>query len=504
MGKTNYKFTDIGPGLKALDFEPFGGIEGFLAQTSNGGTSTRPQLLKRVLPWLAKATDMTALAVSELPFEIMRGDEVYDTSTAWENRFGGMPSPQTLLYNLASSLCLGRAYVIPTVTSKLVVNLQYCAPQSVTPYIRSDIEWFDRVTSYGSTARYYPAYDADDATREQMLYFWLPDADVECGPAESYPAGTALLSAELLTSVDRTLSIYAQRGFVPATILAGKGLGNAADRLAAEKWWNRFLRGWTDTVAKIINAEMMTLIKVGAGLDELRGVYGELNKQAIENIGTAYGVPAALFMSDMAFASEVNPMIKVWYTTSQFVKIYRCIENTFNTQLLNRWGLKMAFRPETIDAFQEDEVQRAASFAQYVTSGIKRSVAAQMVGLELPVGVEYEDLDPEPEPEPEAPVVPVVAQPVAPPVVAEEQEKPMPGDMEKWMRKALKKLSAGSAACGFESDEISVDENERITAALPACKTSADVRRVFENRPVDQIKRALDWLENHELIGAKN
>ena len=127
--KTDLIFTQMGPGLKGINFDTWGGIEGFLRETSTGGASTRPQQLRRVLPWLAKATDMTALAVSELPFDIMDGEDVFDTSSDWQDRLGGMPSPQSLFYNLASSLCLGRAYVIPTVTSRAIVSLQYCAPQ---------------------------------------------------------------------------------------------------------------------------------------------------------------------------------------------------------------------------------------------------------------------------------------------------------------------------------------------------------------------------------------
>jgi hypothetical protein len=505
MAKQQLEIKTVGPGLKTINFDAFGGLDGFLSATSNGGAVSQPQAMRRVLPWLAKATDMTALAVSQLPFDLMQGDTVYDSSAKWANRLGGMLSPQTLLYNLAASLCLGQAYVIPTVTSRQVISLQYCAPQSVRPEITDDIEYFDRVTSFGAQTRYWPVGEIDEHPDAQMMYFWLPDSDVELGPAMSYPTGNALLASELLVSIDRTLAIYAHRGFVPPTILAAKGMGNQTERDKAEAWWNKFLRGWTNTIAKIINAEAMTVTKVGAGMDELRGIYVELNHQNIENIGTSFGIPAALFMSDMAFASEVNPMIKVWYTTSQFVKIYTCIEQTFNTQLLDRFGLRMVFRPETIDAFQEDEVQRADAFVKYTTAGIKPSIAAQMVGLELPEGVEYEDLDPEekePAPVPAA-LVPFAGQDNAPVEVEEpedEEPEPMPADVEKWMRKATKRLKeTGSAVCEFESAAISVDENERITEALPECKTAADVRRVFENKPVDQIKRALDWLEQHEV-----
>jgi hypothetical protein len=415
----NIKIKDLSDGLKGISFEQWGGLDGFLAATSVGGGGNRVQELRRVVPWLAKATDMTANAISALPFDIVNeAGDVVDTSTDWKNKVGGLKSPEILFYKLASSLCLGRAYVIPRATSKVIVDLQYCAPHTVEARIGANgVEWFDRVADTGKAERYYPA---DSKQSNIMLYFWLPDSDVELGPALSFPAGTALLSTNLLFSMDSTIQTYSERGFVPATLLSAKGMPSQSEREKAENWWNRWLRGWTKEAAKIVNSEAMTVNRIGAGLDELKGSYGELTKQAIENIGTAFGIPAALFMSDMAFASEVNPMIKVWYTTSSFVRIYKTIEQTFNDQLLNRWNYKLIFRPETIDAFQQEEVDRSAAFTSYVNAGIKPSIAAQMVGLELPVGIEYEDLDPE---------IPEVLEPFAgqnPPPNEEQQPLPIP------------------------------------------------------------------------------
>lgn len=419
---TSIKVTDIkGTELKGINFDAWGGFQGFLDATSNGGTGVgwKAQQLRRVVPWLAKATDMTANAIAALPFDIIDANgNVLDTSTDWKNKFGGIPSPKTLLYKIAASLCLGQAYLSPTFTKRLIVNLQYFAPQTITPNIDiNGLQWFDRSNEKGKVERYYPV---DSEQEKLLMYFWLPDPDVEIGPALSYPAGAALLASKLLYSFDDTIQTYSERGFVPATLLSAKGMPGPAEREKAENWWNRFLRGWTKEAAKIVNAEAMTVNRVGSGMDELKGAYAEMTKQAIENIGTAYGIPAALFMSDMAYASEVNQMIKVWYQTATFVNIYGTIESTFTAQLLEQYGARWVFRPETIDAFQEEESTRAAAFKVYVDAGIKQSIAAQMVGLELPTGVEYEDLDPEEEPEP---VIPPVM-PIEPPTEQPEEEAP--------------------------------------------------------------------------------
>lgn len=395
MAKTKgVSIRDLGENLKGINFEIFGGIDGFLAMTSGTGDSdiAQAQQLRRVVPWLAKAVDMTANAVSALPFDILRENgELYDTSADWKNKTGGLESPESLFYMLASSLCFGRAYLIPQLTSRAIVELQYCAPQTVREEIgRDGVQWFDRTTDKGAVARYYPI---ESELEPALIYFWLPDSDVELGPAQTYPAGNALLSARLLFNMDGTIATYAERGFIPPTVLGAKGMPGPAEREKAERWWDRFFRGKTDIAAKIINTEALSVVKVGAGMEDIRGAYPELTKQMIENIATAFGIPSGLFMSDMAFATEVKHLVKLWYTTSAFVKIYKAIERGFNEQVLKAWGLKLTFNPNAIDAMQEEEMERATAFSTYVNAGMRPSVAADMLGIELPQGVESADLD---------------------------------------------------------------------------------------------------------------
>jgi hypothetical protein len=59
----------------------------------------------------------------------------------------------------------------------------------------------------------------------------------------------------------------------------------------------------------------------------------------------------------------------------------------------------MEFNLDTMDVFQTDEHQRAGAFRAYVDAGLKPSFVAEMLGMELPDGWEYADLDPD-EPEP--------------------------------------------------------------------------------------------------------
>jgi hypothetical protein len=368
---TNTPFIYATQGAKKnFDFAPWGGLEGFLEASKLQGSGNGVQL-KRLVPDLAHAVDMTAVAISSLPFDILDADDnVYDTSTNWKNLLGGMPNPQRLIYLLASSLCGGSAYLLPTRTPRLVFDLQYCAPHSITPYIDMDgLQWFDRATEQGKTSRVY---------LNGMVYFWLPDSDIEIGPAQNHPLGNATLDAQVIYNMKNTMRMYGERGFVPITLLGAKGMPNEGERQKAEGFFDRLLRGGFNVLAKIVNSDALTLIKVGAGMDELKQSYIELRRDAKESIADSFGIPTALFMSDNAFASEFNALRKQWYTASRFVGIYQTIEETFTDQLLKPYGYKMRYNLEALEIFQEDESARAGALGSFVSAVTTSPEAAQL------------------------------------------------------------------------------------------------------------------------------
>ena len=326
--------------IKSFDFSPWGGLEGFLNATSNGASANnKGAALKRLVPDLSRAVDMVAVGVSSLPFDIVDADtgDVFDSSVDWQDSIGGMPNPQRLLYLLASSLCGGAAYLIPQRTPRYIYNLQYAAPHTITPQLRmTGLEYFDRNTDLGESMRYNP---------KDIIYFWLPDSDVEIGPALNTPLSNAMQDAELTLNIKNTMRIYGERGFVPITLLGAKGMPNEAERQKAEGFFDRLLKGGFDVLAKIVNSEALSLIKVGAGMEELKGSYIEILRQSKEDIAQAFGIPTALFMSDNAFASEFNALRKQFYSSSRFKCIYQTIEETFTDQLLKPYGKAMFFRP---------------------------------------------------------------------------------------------------------------------------------------------------------------
>jgi hypothetical protein len=479
---------------KSVDFSPWGGLEGFLEASKAGNTGSPSIMLKRAVPDLARAVDMTATAVASLPFEFVdaKTNKVIDSSVDWKDKLGGFPNPQRLLYLLASSLCGGAAYMIPRRTPKLIYDLTYCAPHNVTPQIgREGLKWFDRSTDEGKFETIYP---------DKMIYFWLPDSDVEIGPAKNTPLSNAMMDAMLLLNATNTMAMYGKRGFVPITLLGAKGMPNQTEREKSERFFDRLLKGGFDVLAKIVNSEALSLIKVGAGMDELRGSYVELKKESKEAIAQAFGIPAAIFLSDNAFASEVNPMRRHWYETSRFVSICHTIEEVISEQLLKKYGAAMFFRPETLDIFQEDESARAASLGSLV-SAIDTSPQTAKFGMSI-LGYELNEKqkgeldkliatkEEDKRKAEEAAAQQLTPNPNDP---KDEQAEKVPAksvvnlspesikDLALWRQMALRFLKKGKALpIDFEAKALPEDVAAPIRLKLAEAKTEAQVNKAFD------------------------
>ena len=466
--------------FKAIDFTSWGGLDGYLKATSSG-IVTRASLLKSVVPWLAKAVSVTSNAVASLPFDFVNSSgDVIDTSTDWKNKIGGLTNPRRLIGLLSASLCGGSAYLIPTRTNRRLIDLQYVAPHTITPWItRNGLEYFQRATDKGKFETLQP---------DELIYFWLPDSDVEIGEPVTSPMSTSVIAAELLASMSSTMKIYGDRGFVPAYIGNVKGMPDKDEKTKAENYLTRFLRGAYQNNVKLINSESMELIRVGAGMEELKGAYTEIQQQAIEDIGTAFGIPAALFMSDKSFASEVASLTRTWYETSEFVKIWQTIEETFNNQILAPYGVRMQFKPESLSVFQEDENARASAVGAYTDAIVSNPAVARFVMSFMGVDLDEEQeaalnkiiADMEEKPDDTTPAAEQAAT-----VVEQQPVEPMSPDETKdlalWYSKAKAwHLKGKGTAVDWENKHLREEIAAPIRLALASAKNELDIVKAFE------------------------
>jgi hypothetical protein len=368
------KIPVYGSELKSIDFSPWGGFEGFLSAST--GAMDNAAMLRKFVPWFNKAVVMTANAGSQLPYEFTRNGEEVDEAEVW----GAIQSPRTFMYKVFASLCGGAAYAIPQVTSRAIIDFRYLNPNTVQPQ-------YDLAT--GELRYFQRSYNAitENIQPKDMLYFWLPDDTVEIGPAQITPTSNALMAAGLLGAMDNTIKVYGENGFIKPMFAVAEGIPNAAERERAENLLSAFVRGTWKRVVKIVNAKSLIPQPVGAGMEDLKGSYVEITRQQIENIAAAFGIPSGLFMSDNAFATEMDALIETWYTTGTFVTLYQTVEDTLNRQMWSRFGIEAKFNLEKVKAFQKEENDKSGSLATLSTTFTSYPeasvIAAGILGYDL-------------------------------------------------------------------------------------------------------------------------
>ncbi len=402
----------------------------FLAGEPVEGTETSTTYWRRV-PWLFRAVELRSNAVGSAPWRLMKGDTETANSATWDDPLGVLPNPQRLFWLLEAALSIwGMGYYWRERNRVKGLPLRYIVPSTIEPKIDETQGLLGFWRTLGTSRKFY--------TTDNLIYFWHPDPTVELGPPTVSPVGAALSAAGVLYNVDAFAAAFINRGAIKATLLTVEGNPEEGEKQRLKSWWGRAVTGMSNAFSSNVFSAAVKPVVVGEGLESLANV--ELTATRREDIATALGIPQTLLFSTgaggLGGGGVVGQDERHFYDKTIRAEC-DFIEAVLNEQLWRPLGYRMEFTLDELDVFQEDEVQRAAAFKTYVDAGLDRSLVAEMVGLELPDGWEYADLDPDETEEPE-PVPPMLA-----PFAGEQpQEVEYEDDREEITRKALDDLRA--------------------------------------------------------------
>lgn len=407
------KIFSVGNSTKSI---PLDGITswadwGLPWQTPNQSNRSAWELMPFV-GYLYRAIDLRANALAGVPWSLYQGN---GDQPVWDSEEPIPPQNMLmlavlpdLLYRTEAALCIGsRAYWFKERNRVRVTGLRWLDPFTMEPvWTPQGLAGFKRHVNSNT----------QELSTDDVTYLWLAGmSETEPRPA---PAQAAAAAANVLYNSAQFARLFFERGAVKAGLLTVEGQPLPSERERLKTWWSRFMSGLGNAYSAEVVSAAVQYVPVGEGLAELSNQ--ALTVEQREDIATALGVPHSLVMSNAANFATARQDAQSFYETT-VVPQASLIERQLNAQLLGPMGLRIKFRPQALDVFQQDENERAAAFAQYVGAGLKPSIVAQMLGLELPEGVTYEDLDPEPPPPPV-----VVAQP--PPPTATNQPDATQGD----------------------------------------------------------------------------
>ena len=291
----------------------------------------------------------------------------------------------------------------------------------------------------------------------------------------------AMEDAALLRFQTRFSSYFFEHGAMPIVLINADGIIDDEEKGRIQNYFTRLASGVGNAFRTLVTRTKLNTNVVSQDIDKM--AMPELYDQSVKNIAHAFGLPVNMLLGDDNYASSESHNLQYWEQTIK--PRARLIADAFNRQLLNPMKLELDFAFDEMSIFQEDEEQRAGAYSTYVSAGMKPSIAAQLMGLDLPEGITPEMLDPEPEPEP-APVI------IQQPEDKEPERTPFQEDMEKYMRKALKRAKEGKPPdCAFESENIPESLMAEIRAGLKLCRDPEEVRALFEGRDMPDYTRDL-------------
>lgn len=346
-----------------------------------GGKDSAAKLYGAVA-WLYRCVDIRAGAVSNMPWEIKRGESVFMTNEDdAPEQFGWLNDLTGLLYRTEAAIALtGRAYWFRERNVMRTLNVRWMRPDSVRPVLNSadGLTGFTRAVDGHETP-----YVVDD-----FVYFWLPDPYVEIGPAEHWPGKAALGAAGVLASMDAFIAGYFDRGMIKATLLKYTQPISADEGKRVKEWWQRVFNGLKNTFAtEVVRGDFETLA-IGEGLHDLQNT--ALTVEQRESICTALGVPQSKVTANAAnFATKQGDDLS--FIQDTIAPECRWIAAVINRQLLWPMGLRLEFKPDELSVMQEDETARANSLKLLVDAGMSLEMALAVLGYDLPEGIELRE-----------------------------------------------------------------------------------------------------------------
>lgn len=430
----------------------------------------------RNVPVMRSAIELRAHAVSNLPYIIMQGDE--DVSAKPEVVLF-MRTLRPLLRKIELNLCLFGASYLLIERNRYGLNgkLRSILPMTINPIYDANegLIGFKRVIGN----KEYKLSTKD------VIYFWMDNVEAEIGPGPS-PAETALRSASTLYFLDTFLENFWQRGAIKATLLSVNGPTQQSEMDKLENWWKRFMSGvknaW-NTVA--IRGDIKPIV-VGDTLKDT--VNPDLTEQSRTDTLTAFGVPHSLVLSNAATYATANVDRLAFYENT-VVPQAQMICDMLNEQLLDRANLRIVPRPDKLETYQRNELDKAQGVIQLTGSPILTvNEARDMMGYgpiqQAPMNIDDKFDQPEEIVNATAPkVIDETPEPVAtvPEKLTKSVESSASLDLNRWKAKSIKSMKAGrSADVRFESSDIPYADGWHLKQLLSRLDSPDAISHVFK------------------------
>ena len=304
-----------------------------------------------------------------------------------------------------------------------------------------------------------------NAGKYEMVYVSEFDPSQDILPGVG--AGVASkIDAKLLYAISKFPEMYFEGGAMPVTLL-GVDTNDKSEIERVQNWFRKSATAIKNAFRVMgMRAGSITATTLTPPLKEL--AFPELDKMAKDNVAIAFGIKQTLLQSEAAnYATAQEDRISFYEDTIK--PRARLYQDALNTQLLARDGLRLEFKFNELDIFQEDEGDRADLLNKLTTAGMPIELALELAGYEL-TDEQAAMLDAHQDQLDERDDTPALE-------LTNEQD----AELRRWQRMAEKRIREGKELREFETRLIEPSLHGAISGALETAKSAEDVKRVFDS-----------------------
>jgi HK97 family phage portal protein len=449
---------------------------------------TMPAQAYAYVPLVARATQLRCNALARVPVAIYAGEN--------EIEWPFVTSAYELLWKTEASLLLHGAAYIEIIRTKLrgkPVDLRWINPTTMqTNYVNGQIV-------HTQNGKLIP--------NEDLIYIREFSLRDDIRPGDS-AAKIALMDAGLLRYMSRFASAFFQNGAMPVTVAFIEGLANDDEAQRVQGRLRQVMAGIRNAMKLIVLNRKIEPKVISQPLKDL--AMPDLYAQAVNNVAWAFQLNKAVLEDTANRATAQEYRLGLYQDVVE--PRARMLEGELNRQLFSTMNLRLEFKFEQMDIYQEDESQRAASLAAIVNA-INTNPDVAQFAMDI-LGYDLSD-------EQRAMLDAIIQrkndnreqmqqlqqraqeQPQLQEQQPAQQKTYAQIDLERWQKKCLNRLADGkSADCAFTSNAIDDWTRLQIAKHLPECKTADDVRELFA--PYLQMNRGVGESEIKMLADAIN
>ena len=426
---------------------------GWMNRLLGDGVPDSAATLYKSVPYLFRVLQLRCDTLSSVPIKLYKTKDIEDLEEqAW-------PYPSSLDQLLwkweASALLSGAAYgEIVKNTSGYQKDVMYRNPFDMQVVYKDGVIKIKQHSSGGEWENnlYTAEYD--------MFYFaeYDPSQDILPGVGS---AKAANMDTKLLFALAKFPESYFEGGAMPVTLL-GIDSTDKGEIKRVEEWFKKSATAIKNAFRVLgIRAGSITPTTLTPKLKDL--TMPELNTEAKHNISVAFGVPTTLLDSEAAnYATAVEDR-KSFYEDTVMPRA-RKFESAINEQILAKEDLRLEFKFNELELFQENELERAAHLEKLTLAGLPIEIALDIAGYDLTEEQQamlsekqVEDREDD-----------------------QRETNPLNAELGKWQRFAEKRIADGRELREFESDIIPDSLHGAISGALEGIDQAEDVKRIFD------------------------